>query len=176
MHIPILMPQVPAPQWSAPRTRWTRRALQTGPQNLLGIGTIFSLKYIPWPTSGYLTVTLDPTQGWLPPSFLPINFLYPDHFLSCLSVLNSNVELAGSHHALHHYPRQLSLAEGAPVCVSQPSKKGYACRLPRVPQLWTYWLTLWYSLAMPWWVQSFPRVGKMCPRVSDLNKDREQKN
>ena len=70
-------------------------------------------------------------------------------------------------------PRQLSLAEGAPVCVSQPSKKGYVCRLPRAPQLWTYWLTLWYSLAMPWWVQSFPRVGKMCPRVSDLNKDRE---
>lgn len=38
--------------------------------------------------------------------------------------------------------------------------------------LCTYWLTLWYSLAIPWWVQSFPRVGKMWPRVSDLNKDR----
>lgn len=23
---------------------------------------------------------------------------------------------------------------------------------------------------MPWWVQSFPRVGRMCPKVSDLRK------
>lgn len=25
----------------------------------------------------------------------------------------------------------------------------------------THWLTLWYSFAIPWCVQSFPRVGKI---------------
>lgn len=36
----------------------------------------------------------------------------------------------------------------------------------------THWLTLWYNLAIPWCVQSLPRVGKIWPKVSDLNKEK----
>lgn len=32
----------------------------------------------------------------------------------------------------------------------------------------TYSATEWYSLAMPWWVQSFPNCGRICPNTSDL--------
>lgn len=32
----------------------------------------------------------------------------------------------------------------------------------------SYWCILWYSLAMPWCVQSFPNCGRMWPKASDL--------
>lgn len=96
-----------------------------------------------------------------------------------------------------HFHSGLSTATPDPHCPSlgevQPSLQVTPCwgRKDSTCRVWctqpafagggkqalcTHWLTLWYSLAMPWWVQSFPRVGKMWPRVSDLNEEEKEKN
>ncbi len=52
-----------------------------------------------------------------------------------------------------------------------PSSSCWRIRTSEKASVGSYWLMLWYRLAMPWWVQSLPSVGRMCPSLSDLRKD-----
>lgn len=94
-----------------------------------------------------------------------------------LPFLSLGIEFRSAVGGIHHMLRTPHCHPSAPLGRSpwQPGLRVQSTAgTSRAP--YTYWLTLWYSLAMPWWVQSFPRVGKMWPRVSDLNKDRSGKS
>lgn len=58
-----------------------------------------------------------------------------------------------------------------PEALSERAKKPVFCNdVQHGMKRHTHRLTLWYSWAMPWCVQSLPNVGRICPRVSDLRE------